>query len=159
MAEDNELDDLPEKDSQIPSDTTLDAPRLVIGLNRAGEGGDDGSYGERENTVNDTDLKATLKRLFPQFPNEAFDMVAQSIMVARITPEIFLDAMRLTVNSVVEEMDLQGISINFQSVINMVYAAFSIGLDGKGRIDILEVAGAAKETEELDKLSKQLGVT
>lgn len=154
--ESNELDDL--EGNGIKPETTTASPRVVVSLPKAGSGGDDGSYGERENTVNDTDLKTTLKRLFPQFSNKTFDIVAQSIMVARITPEIFLDAMRLTVNSVVEEMELEGEDINFQSVVNMIYAAFSIGLDGKGRIDILEVAGAAKETEELDKLSKQLAV-
>ncbi len=141
---------------EVPGEPFVESPRIELERKEQEEGGR--SYEEGEIAPNLSDLQTTLGRLFPQFPYKILDDVVQSIMVARVAPDMFLDAMRLTVNSVVMEMDYLGLEINVISVIQMVYAAFTIGLDGKGRIDILEVAGAAKETEELEKLSRQLNI-
>ncbi len=105
-----------------------------------------------------TDVQASLRRLFPQFESKIINKVAQAAMVARIAPDVFLDMIYLTVTSIVEELDADGKEdIDVQGIINLTYAAFSIGLDGKGRIDALELAGSSRESEELEKLSKGLG--
>ena len=104
-----------------------------------------------------SDTKASLKRLFPHCDVAIIDRVLQSAMIARTAPDVFLDMIYLTVTSVVEDLDADGLSFDVQEIINLVYAAFSIGLEGKGRIDILELAGSAKEQEQLEKLSKSMG--
>lgn len=156
MADDaEEKDDIPEPKEDIYHKLTTKEPELPVDVP------DDETHkpldqAEAE-SPNQTDLQATLKRLFPHFKHKYIDSVAQAAMVARIAPDIFLDMHYLTVTSVVEEMECDGEEIDVQSVINLVYAALSIGLDGKGRIDALELAGSQRETEELEKLSKGLG--
>ena len=105
-----------------------------------------------------SDVQASLRRLFPQFENKIINKVAQAAMVARIAPDVFLDMLYLTITSIVEELDADGREdIDVQGIINLVYAAFSIGLDEKGRIDALELAGSQKEADELAKISEGLG--
>ncbi len=108
-------------------------------------------------TSNLTDLQATLHKLYPKFRVDMIDRIAQSAMVARIAPDIFLDQISLTVIDVWESLTLEN-RITFQEVLNLVYFAFSIGLDGKGRIDALELAGSAKEAAELEKVTQGLGL-
>lgn len=154
MPEDDELDEEPKNDGTVEPPRHIELEKLD-----SQSGGASGqSYSEGEAAPNVSDLQATLRRLFPSFPYRALDIVAQSIMVARIAPDMFLDSMRLTVNAVVQELDILGEEFDFMAVLNMVHAAYSIGLEGKGRVDVLEVAGAAKESEELDRLSKQMGI-
>jgi hypothetical protein len=153
-------DELDEIKPVSSGSTSIDPPRDVIALEKSESSGADGqSYEQGDAAPNETDLKATLRRLFPQYPYSVLGIVSQSIMVARVAPDMFLSSMRLTVNAVVEELDLLEIEFNFIAIVQMVYSAFSIGLDGKGRIDVLEVAGAAKESEELERVSKQLGIS
>ncbi len=56
-----------------------------------------------------------------------------------------------------ERADAAGGDIDFASIVTGNQAATSIGYEGRGRIDILEIAGVAHE-EEMEKLSKELGL-
>jgi hypothetical protein len=55
-------------------------------------------------------------------------------------------------------MDADGEDVDVQQIINLVYSAFSIGLEGKGRLDAINLAGAAREAQELESVSKSLGL-
>jgi hypothetical protein len=104
-------------------------------------------------------MQATLQRLFPKFKDKYIDEIASAVMVARISPDVFLDMIYLTVTDIVEDMDAEGEpDISVQAIINKVYATFSIGLEGKGRVDAISLAGAARESAELDAVSKSLGL-
>lgn len=123
---------------------------------------DDGTHKSLEEAEaeapNRSPLEVALKQLFPRFKNKYIDKVAQAVMVAEIAPDGFLDLFRLTVHSVVRSMECYNEeNIDVQEVITLVYTAFSIGLSRKGRIDIHESSGAARESEEMSKLSKELG--
>ena len=133
---------------------TADAEREVHVELSKGDG--QKSYGDAVDTPNLTDLQATLRRLFPSFFIRSIDRSAQPIMVSRIAPDVFLEMICNTVSAVVEEMECLGEAINVQEILALSYSAFSIGLDGKGRIDALELAGSAKEAEELERVSRQL---
>lgn len=112
-----------------------------------------GSYSEQED--NDSllsDFQSAQKRLFPDFGDEILNRAA----VERIGSDIFMDALYLgTVRRIYqhkpdEDIDVIGILLD-------TYGALSIGLNGQGREDDIVMAGSARETEELKKMSSNLG--
>lgn len=99
-----------------------------------------------------TDMQAALLRLFPEGLG---GQVANSAMIARIAPDVFLDLLYLMTESDVFTSDPdKPIDVPLLALKN--YTLLSIGLDGKGRIDQIELAGASKESDELEKLGKEL---
>ncbi len=135
---------------------------IEITLPKGNVGGSLGSLSDAESSPNTTDLQITLQYLFPDFKGTILGKVTQavrSVMFARISPDVFLNMIYLTVTSVVEQMDADGEEdIDVQAIINMVYTAFSIGLEGKGRIEAAQVYGAAKENSELERVAQGLGL-
>jgi len=126
------------------------------------------TYAQAEDeSPTDSDLKATLKRLFPKFDDPFVNEVAKAVMVARIFPDTILDRIYLTVVSVLENQEVriekqvakgeETETMDVMMTINLVTTAFEIGLDAKGRIDAIELQGAAKEAEELESLSRSMG--
>ncbi len=106
----------------------------------------------------DSDLKITLRRLFPRFANKYIDTVSQAVMVARIFPDTILDRIYLTVVAIVEKMEVDEEEIDVMEIINLVTTAFEIGLDAKGRIDAIELHGSARESElESEGIGSRLG--
>lgn len=103
-----------------------------------------------------TDLQATLKYLIPKFADEEINKLAQAIMVARVFPDTYLDRMFLTVVSLVEGHKSKD-NIDVMMIINLVDSIFSIGLDGKGRIDIIEVMGKTSASDELEGIKQGIG--
>lgn len=132
-----------------------EAPRDLI----VPEEGDDGhkTLTERMEEQDMSDWHVAIARLFPEFEAEDIKELSSAVVVARIAPDVFLDMLRLTVISIIRRKDPKK-PIYPMRVINMVYSLMSIGLDGKGRIDLLELAGAMKESEELKDLGKGLGI-
>jgi hypothetical protein len=114
---------------------------------------------EEAESPNISDLKSTLNKLFPKISNRIIDRVAKVAMVARIAPDVFLDEVYLTVTDVVEMWDemLDG-ELDVQEVISLVYFAFSAGIDGKGRVDIIQVSANASESRESSTLGSALGI-
>ena len=106
-----------------------------------------------------SDLKSTLRALFPTISNRIINRVAKVAMIARIAPDVFLDEVYLTVTDVVEmwEEALDG-ELDVQEVISMVYFAFSVGIDGKGRVDVIQVSANSTETRESSSLGSALGL-
>jgi hypothetical protein len=111
---------------------------------------------------NPSDLIATLQRLFPKFQEHQLDRVCKAIMVGRVLHDTMLDRINLTVTSIVEDWDDTEIEdggdgeMDFMYILNGVTTAFEIGLDSLGRKDAIELHGAAKESEELEKLASKL---
>lgn len=106
-----------------------------------------------------SDLKATLNKLFPKFNISIINRAAQAAMIARIATDVFLDQMYLTVTDIVEMWDEADGELDVQEVINLCYWILSIGIDGKGRVDIIQVSANASETKESSNMAAGLGLT
>ena len=119
------------------------------------------SRSEQEAESPDTsDFKITIRTLFPTFSNAIINRVAKAGMVARIAPEVFLDQMYLTVTDVCEMWDEERDGeLDVQEIINLVYFALSIGIDGKGRVDVIQVSANTSETKESSTLGSSLGLS
>lgn len=109
-----------------------------------------------EETPHQSDLQAVLKYLHPKYKDKRLNELLQSAMSSRIFPDNFLDKNYLLVMSLIEEHEGDD-DIDIVGIISMVQDATSIGYEGRGRVEDLEVAGVAHD-EEMDKLSKELGI-
>lgn len=114
---------------------------------------------------NQSDLVSIIKRLLPQYGGseiDELDMTAKAIMVSNVSPDMFIESTSLTVQSIVEAHAYDGIDnkkkpIDVMMVINIIHGIFSPALSGRVRVELVELAGAAKDNEELEKISKGLG--
>jgi hypothetical protein len=109
-----------------------------------------------EETPHQTDLQAVLKYLHPKYKDKRVNELLQSAMSSRIFPDNFLDKNYLLVMSLMEEHE-GDLDIDVVGIISMVQDATSIGYEGRGRVEDLEVAGVAHE-QEMEQLSKELGL-
>lgn len=107
---------------------------------------------KEDETPDLSDLQASLKKLFP----ELGDKIHNAIMFARVAPDMFIPILRILVNAAIKRMDRKK-PINVAEQATLYYILASIGLDGKGRIDTIELAGSITEAEELKELSKGFG--
>ncbi len=115
--------------------------------------------------INQSDLVSIIRRLLPSFSDseiEELDMVARSIMVSNVSPDMFVEAMRLTCGAVIRAHAMDGITnnkkpVNVMMVINIIFGIYSPALSGKVRVELVELAGSARDQEELEKVSKGLG--
>lgn len=94
-----------------------------------------------------TDMQAALKRLFPP---DLGTKTQNSVMVARIDPNIFLAQLHLSAVDEIMRSDPDA-DINVTQIYQKHYNMLSIGLDGMGRIDALELAGAARDEKRMEK--------
>jgi hypothetical protein len=99
-----------------------------------------------------TDMQAILLRLFPDYA----DPVANLMMVGRIHPDVFLPWIDIMSTNEIMLCDPSK-PIDVAATRNKYYNIASIGLDGKGRIDALEIGGAAREQKNLEKSFKGIG--
>ena len=115
------------------------------------------SMNEAESDIGEaTDLQASLKRLFPKFSIQAINTAASAVMVGRVLPETMLDRIHLTVTAIVEDWDEEkGGACPIMQIINMVTTAFEIGVDSKGRLDVVELHNATSN-EDLEKLANKI---
>jgi hypothetical protein len=111
---------------------------------------------EEEETPQKTDIQAILGSLTPKFRNKRINELAQSAMVSRIFPDNYTDKHFLITASLIEECDPHE-DIDVVGIISQVQDALSIGFEGRGIVDRLEIAGVAHE-QEMEKLSKELGL-
>ncbi|KKM93164.1 hypothetical protein LCGC14_1211280, partial [marine sediment metagenome] len=79
--------------------------------------------------------------------------IDQALMIARISPDMFIPLLRVLVNSYIKKQDPHQ-PLNVAEIASLYYVLCSIGLDGKGRIDTIELAGSAKEADDLESLMK-----
>ena len=96
-----------------------------------------------------TDMQFAMARMFPK------DVKVDDVMIGRISPEAFLSLLQLKVtNDMMMSDPAKGIDVNDLIITN--YIKLTVGLDGKGRIDIAELLGAAKEIRKEESLLKGL---
>ncbi len=119
-----------------------------------GEDGDKSrSLSEKLDEIGDlTDMQSAVKQLFP---GELGGKIYNALMIARIAPDVFIPMLRLIVVEIIMQ-SAPNKPISVVEVMTVIYTLASIGLDGKGRIDQIELAGASKDTEELEALGKGL---
>jgi len=111
------------------------------------------SLAERlEETSDLSDMQIAIANLFP---GDLGGKIYNALMIARVAPDVFMPLLKLLVNEEIKKSEPTQ-NINVASIVAKIYILLSIGLDGKGRIDHIELAGASKETEELEKLGKGL---
>ena len=109
-----------------------------------------------EEAPHQSDIQSVLKYLHPKYKNKRLNELLQSAMASRIFPDNFLDKNYLIVMSLIEEQEGDD-DIDVVGIISMVQDGTSIGYEGRGRVEDLEVAGVAHE-QEMEKLSKELGL-
>jgi hypothetical protein len=149
----DELDEQEQLEQPTDDGALLSLDELSVGV-------DDVTVGkslseEEEDTERKTDLQAAMKALLPRYSDPRLNELLQPAMVSRIFPDNYLDKNFLLVMSVIEEREGED-DIDVVGIISKVQDGTSIGYEGRGRVDILEIAGVAHE-EELQKLSKELG--
>ncbi len=110
-----------------------------------------------EETPHQTDLQSVLKSLHPQYKDKRLNELAQSAAASRVFPDNFWAKHRLLVTSLVEEYAEEGKDVDIVGIVSMFQDALSIGFEGRGRVEDLQVAGVAHE-EEMERISKELGL-
>lgn len=118
------------------------------------EGGSESEAEESVGTV--SDFKALLKELNPQLKDPRLNELVKTARVSRIFPDNFLDKFGVSAAMLVMEKDTST-PFQFIDIINQLQDGLSFGYEGRGISDLLEAYGAVKQ-EELDKLSKDLGI-
>lgn len=91
-----------------------------------------------------TDLQYALKRLLPSVLDE------NSSMIGRIDPNTMLPVLHLMSVSEIMKADPKG-NIDVNAIYLKNYIRLSIGLDGRGRIDVAQLLGAAREEKRMEK--------
>ena len=110
------------------------------------------TLGEATESLEDlTDMQYALAKMFPKTVD------ASSAMIGRIDPGIFLSALHLvSVNEIMQQDPTKPIDVNRIYMDN--YIRLSIGLDGRGRIDIAELLGAAREEKKAEAMLRGGGI-
>jgi hypothetical protein len=98
-----------------------------------------------------SDMQTAMIKLFPEDIWPKAKKLYDLVQVGRISPDVFMSLLRIMVKEAVRRSDPKK-PLHIGEMVAMVYSVLSIGLDGKGRIDALELAGAAREEQELSKL-------
>lgn len=133
--------------------STLEDERVVEDREEESDGKKPRTLDEKSEEPSDlTDMQTAIKQLFP---SDLGDEIVNKVMVARIAPDVFIPLLKMLVNEEIAKTDPSK-KISVASTVAKIYTLLSIGLDGKGRIDHIELTGASKEVEDLEKLSKGL---
>lgn len=100
------------------------------------------TLGERLDEASDlTDLQYAVQKLFPK------TVELNDVMIARVAPEGFLALLHIMTNNEIMRSDpSKPIDVNGTLVRN--YIPLTVGLDGRGRIDMAELVGAAREEKK-----------
>jgi len=96
-----------------------------------------------------TDMQLAMAKMFPK------DVKVDDVMIGRIAPEAFMSLLQLMVtNDVMTSPPEKAVDVNALTIKN--YVKLTVGLDGRGRIDIAELLGSAKEIKREESLLKGL---
>lgn len=112
----------------------------------APQGGGPSTLGDALGGAEDqTDMQYAMAKMFPERFNRG------NVMVARIDPNLMLPMLHLLSNDDIMRSDPeQPINVNGIYANNLV--ALTIGVDGRGRVDIAELLGASKKMQDQDRL-------
>jgi hypothetical protein len=156
MPPNEEVEDIDELDTPISTYEELVAEESVREVDYGEIGGQKSLSEAEEETEQKSDLQTAMRALLPIYPNKRINSLLQSAMVSRIFPDNYIDKHFLLTASLIEEHEPED-DVDVVGIISLMQDGLSIGYEGKGRIDILEIAGVAHE-EEMEKLSKDLGL-
>ena len=96
-----------------------------------------------------TDMQFAMAKMFPK------DVKVDDVMIGRVAPDAFLSLLQLMVtNDVMTANPNLGVDVNALIIKN--YIKLTIGLGGRGRIDVAELLGAAREIKKEENLLKSL---
>lgn len=158
MVEENEeleQDDLEPDDNVVPNYDEMVREEPVREVDAEAYGG--GTVSDAENlNASLSDIQAILKSIEPSHPNPKLNRMMQSAHVARTYPDNYLDKQKLIAISYIEEHEDDG-DLDPVEVITMTQDAISIGLEGRGIIERLQLAGVAHE-QEMEKLARELNI-
>lgn len=114
------------------------------------EGDEELSLTDRMDAASDqTDMQFAYDKLFPP---KLGTPVENALMIADISPEVFLPLLHgMTINGMM--MSDPNKPIDFEDIKLKNYTVLSIGLDRKGRIDAAELQGAARENRMAERSS------
>jgi intein-encoded DNA endonuclease-like protein len=111
---------------------------------------------EEESSVSISDKQAILKVLRPKYKDAELNEVLQSAMSSRVFPDNIMDK-HFLLSAYYIEKHIYDKGFNPVFSISMIQDALTIGFEGRHIADLLELAGA-ESTEDLDKISKSLGL-
>lgn len=134
----------------------VDLPPVVVETEGGESGGLPKTLGETiEDSSDMTDMQYSAHRLFPP---KLGDSVSNANMIGRVDPNVYLARLHLNAENEIMMSDPEK-DIDVNSIWNKHEVLLSIGLDGMGRIDLLELSGAAREEKRIDKQFGLLGTT
>lgn len=113
-----------------------------------------GGQGITDASENASDVTDTQWIHSHMFPKRLGTRVTNNLMQARITPESYLPLIRINTTDDIMKAD-PAKDVHFKEMLNENTILVSIGLDGRGRIDEAELAGAARE---LERAKRRLGL-
>ncbi len=90
------------------------------------------------------------------FPKDLGDAITNKLMVGRIFADCFVSLNRILVKRKVRQSNRRA-PLDVSGFLAESYVLTTVGIDGKGRVDRLELAGSAREAEEIEKMGK-LGI-
>lgn len=147
-----------ESTEQSQSDKAFDAlskiepGRELDLLDDGEEGGGHKTFSERmEESPNLSDMQTADKRLFPRMGEGREHL--EMLQVSRV----FVDSYNPYGSVLVKDLLMKEEDLSVAEAIVLVSVAESIAIDGEGRIDVLGIAGAAKEESLLKEDKKGLG--
>ncbi len=152
MADESEKEEGIEDQFGIPGIT--DEPEQNIEFED--EGGIQTLAEAEEEAPHQSDLQSVLKSLSPKFKHARMNDLLQPILVSRVFPDNYLDLNYFLVMSMIEELEGED-DIDVVGIVTGTQVGTSIGYEGRGIADRLEIAGAAQE-KEMENLSKELGL-
>ena len=97
-----------------------------------------------ESSVDLTDMQYALSILLPREDKINYG----SLMIADISPEVFLPAMHMSAMDEIMSHDPRE-KIDVNKIYMKHYTIWSIGLDREGRMDVADIAGAARAEKKL----------
>ena len=103
-----------------------------------------------ENTADLTDMQYALSILLPKEDKMSY----ASLMIADISPEVFFSGMHMSAMDEIMCSDPRA-PIDVNKIYMKHYTIWSIGLDREGRMDVADIAGAARAEK---KLQSSLGL-
>jgi hypothetical protein len=152
MADDKEPLEVME---EVDSNNILEYDEREVGIDDLG--GMKSLTDAEDETPHQSDLQSVLKSLSPKFKNNRMNELLQPVMVSRIFPDNYLDLNYLLVMSMIEELE-EDSDVDIVGIITGVQVGTSIGYEGRGIADRLEIAGVEQE-QELEKMTKELGLS
>ena len=145
---------VPARDVTPPAYKPSAPPVAGSGNPPAGSAPTDGAYKTiaqaMESSVDLTDMQYALSILIPKESKIDYG----TLMVADISPEVFLPGMHMCAMDEIMCSDPR-LPIDTNKIYMKYYTIWSIGLDREGRMDVADIAGAARAEK---KLQSSLGL-